>query len=47
MGSKLGVIDVEYNDDEEEGLFVQGLRVSLKMCSDIEGEEFLATVSAK
>lgn len=44
MGSKLWVMDVEDND--EDGFSVQGLRVCLKMCSDIdrEGEEFLATV---
>ena len=37
-------MDVEDND--EDGFSVQGLRVCLKMCSDIdrEGEEFLATV---
>lgn len=33
MGSKLWVMDVEFNDEDK--FLVQGLRVSLKMCSDI------------
>ena len=45
MGSKLWVMDAVDNDDEV--FFEQGLRVSLKRCSDIDDEEILATISEK
>lgn len=42
MGSKLWVLDAEDRDDD--GFFVQGLRVSLKRCSDIDDEELLSSI---